>query len=72
MKKFVFLFAALLCGTCLLAQNPADEYPVGPGLEFVVKLNDREHGRTEIDAIFVCMPGQGKPGAICLDVWKVL
>ena len=172
MKKFVFLFSALLCGTCLLAQNPADEYPVGPGLEFVVKLNvdcagaytvgetskgtrtvipivggtfegpgmkgevlsggadyqlnDREHGRTEIeaiysirtddgvyihirncglitmgrgadgtpsfyfrtppkfeaprdskyawlnDAIFVCMPGQGKPGAICLDVWKVL
>ena len=25
------------------------------------------------DAIFVCMPGQGgKPGAICLDIWKVL
>jgi hypothetical protein len=36
------------------------------------QLNDREHGRTEIDAIFVCMPGQGNPGAICLDVWKVL
>ena len=164
--------AVLLTGAALRAQAPATEYPVGPGLEFVVKLNvdcagtytvgetskgtrtiipivggtfegpamkgevlaggadyqlnDREHGRTEVeaiysiktddgvyihirncglitmgrdangapsfyfrtapkfeaprdskyawlnDAIFVCMPGQGKPGAICLDIWKVL
>ena len=164
--------ALLLTGAVLRAQAPAGGYPVGPGLEFVVKLNvdcagaytvgetskgtrtvipivggtfegpamkgevlsggadyqlnDREHGRTEVeaiysiktddgvyihirncglitmgrdangapsfyfrtapkfeaprdskyawlnDAIFVCMPGQGKPGAICLDIWKVL
>ena len=174
MNRFFCVCAALLlAGTALHAQAPAGEYPAGPALEFVVRLNvdctgaytvgetskgtrtvipivggtfegpamkgeilsggadyqlnDREHGRTEIeaiysiktddgvyihvrncglivmgqgkdgkpsfyfrtapkfeaprdskyawlnDALFVCMPGMGgKPGAICLDIWKVL
>ena len=158
-RFFCAVAALLLAGATLHAQAPAGEYPAGPGLECVVRLNvdctgtytvgetskgpamkgeilsggadyqlnDREHGRTEVeaiysiktddgvyihvrncglivmgqdkdgkpsfyfrtapkfeaprdskyawlnDAIFVCMPGMvGKPGAICLDIWKVL